>query len=51
MAFIVSVIVIRSFLKYIRKHDFKVFGIYRIILGILILILALTKVLPTGLVA
>ena len=51
VAFIVSVIVIRSFLKYIRKHDFKVFGIYRIILGILILILALTKVLPTGLVA
>ena len=51
VAFIVSVIVIRSFLKYIRKHDFKVFGIYRIILGILILILALTKLLPTGLVA
>ncbi len=51
VAFIVSVIVIRSFLKYIRKHDFKVFGIYRIILGILILILALTHLLPSGLAA
>ncbi len=51
VAFIVSVIVIRSFLKYIRKHDFKVFGIYRIILGILILILALSHLLPSGLVA
>ncbi len=51
VAFIVSVIVIRSFLKYIRKHDFKVFGIYRIILGILILILALSHLLPSGLAA
>ena len=51
VAFIVSVVVIRSFLKYIRRHDFKVFGIYRIILGILILILALTNLLPSGLAA
>ena len=51
VAFIVSVVVIRSFLKYIRRHDFKVFGVYRIILGILILILALTNLLPSGLAA
>ncbi len=51
VSFVVSVFAIRYLMQYIRKHDFKVFGIYRIILGILILILALTKVLPTGLVA
>jgi undecaprenyl-diphosphatase len=48
VAFIVSVIVIRSFLKYIRKHDFRLFGLYRIVFGILILILAVLKILPAG---
>lgn len=37
-AFIVSVIVIRKLMQYIRKHDFTAFGIYRIILGIIVLI-------------
>lgn len=37
-AFVVSVIVIRFLLDYIRKHDFKPFGWYRIILGILVLV-------------
>ena len=46
VAFVVSVVVIRSFLKYIRKHDFKLFGVYRIVLGILVLILVLCKVIP-----
>lgn len=36
-AFIVSIIVIRFLMTYIKKHDFKVFGWYRIILGILVL--------------
>lgn len=36
-AFIVSVVVIKFLLSYIRKHDFKVFGWYRIILGIIVL--------------
>jgi len=31
-------------LNYIKKHDFKIFGYYRIIVGILILILFLTGV-------
>lgn len=48
-AFIVSVIIIRSFLKYIRKHSFKLFGLYRIVLGVLILILAFMNLLPSGL--
>lgn len=37
-AFLVSLVVIRFLMGYIRKHDFKVFGWYRIILGVLVLI-------------
>lgn len=37
-AFVVSVIVIRFLMGYIKKHDFKVFGWYRIILGIIVLV-------------
>lgn len=37
-AFIVSVIVIRFLMSYIKKHDFKVFGWYRIVLGIIVLL-------------
>ena len=36
-AFIVSVLAIKFLIKYIKKHDFKAFGWYRIILGILVL--------------
>jgi len=31
-------------MNYIKKHDFKIFGYYRIIVGIIILILFLTGV-------
>jgi undecaprenyl-diphosphatase len=37
-AFAVSLFAIRFLLKYIKDHDFKVFGIYRIVLGIIVLI-------------
>ena len=37
-AFIVSVIVIRFLMGYIKKHDFKVFGWYRIVLGAVVLL-------------
>lgn len=37
-AFLVSIAVIRFLMGYIKKHDFKVFGWYRIILGILVLV-------------
>lgn len=37
VAFIVSIIVIKFLMGYIRKHDFKVFGWYRIILGLLVI--------------
>ncbi len=36
-AFIVSLFVIKFLMGYIKKHDFKVFGWYRIILGVLVL--------------
>lgn len=38
VAFLVSVFVIRCLMGYIKKHDFKVFGWYRIVLGILVLV-------------
>lgn len=37
VAFFVSVIAIKFLMGYIKKHDFKAFGWYRIILGILVL--------------
>lgn len=37
-AFLVSVFVIRFLMNYIKKHDFTVFGWYRIVLGLLVLI-------------
>ena len=40
VAFGVSVFVLRFLLNYIKKHDFKVFGWYRIFLGILVLALS-----------
>lgn len=39
VAFLVSVLVIRLFMGFIRKHDFKPFGWYRIALGAVILVL------------
>ncbi len=36
VSFVVSVIAIKFLLKYIRNHDFKVFGYYRIILGVIV---------------
>ncbi|QMS84647.1 undecaprenyl-diphosphate phosphatase [Candidatus Xianfuyuplasma coldseepsis] len=37
-AFIVSIIAIKFLLGYIKNHDFKVFGYYRIVLGVLVVI-------------
>lgn len=38
VAFVVSLFVLRFLMGYIKKHDFKVFGWYRIILGLLVLL-------------
>jgi len=39
IAFIVAILAIRSFIAYLTKHGFKVFGYYRIAIGLAILIL------------
>ena len=38
VSFVVSVFVLRFLMGYIKKHDFKIFGWYRIVLGIVVLI-------------
>lgn len=37
VAFVISILAIKFLMGYIKKNDFKVFGYYRIILGILVL--------------
>ena len=37
VAFITSMFIIKFLMSYIKKHDFKVFGYYRIVLGIIVL--------------
>ena len=37
VAFLVSIVAIKFLMSYIKKHDFKAFGWYRIILGIIVL--------------
>lgn len=39
VAFLVSMIVIKFLMSYIKKHDFKIFGWYRIVLGIIIILI------------
>lgn len=39
IAFLVSIVVIKCLMSYIKKHDFTVFGWYRIALGILVLLI------------
>lgn len=43
VSFIVALGVIAAFMSYIQKRDFKVFGYYRIILGVLVLIYSFSK--------
>lgn len=38
-AFLVSVAVIRFLMNYIRTHDFRIFGWYRILLGSIVILL------------
>ncbi len=38
VAFIVSILAIKFLMSYIKNNDFKVFGWYRIILGIIVLL-------------
>ena len=38
VAYVVSIIAIKFLMKYIKKNDFKAFGVYRIILGIIVIV-------------
>ena len=38
-AFASALLVIRAFLSYVQSHDFKVFGYYRIVVGLLVYVL------------
>ena len=43
VSFVVSVMVIRALMEYVRKRSFAVFGVYRIALGVLVLLYFLIK--------
>ena len=43
VSFVVSLLVIKGLMEYVRKHSFSVFGIYRIILGIAVLLYFILK--------
>lgn len=43
VAFLVSILAITLLMRYIKKNDFKVFGYYRIVLGVLVIVYGLTK--------
>ena len=45
VSFVVSLLVIKGLMEYVRKHSFSVFGIYRIVLGAVVLGYALIKLL------
>ena len=38
VAFLTSLMIIRFLMDYIKKHDFKIFGYYRIALGVIVLL-------------
>ncbi len=37
VSFVVSLLVIKALMEYVRKHSFSAFGVYRIVLGIIVL--------------
>lgn len=43
VAFLVSLAEIKILTKFVKKHDFTIFGIYRVIIGIILIILLITK--------
>ena len=39
VAFIVAILAIKSFINFLTRHGFKIFGYYRIVVGLIILLL------------
>jgi undecaprenyl-diphosphatase len=46
VAFIVAMLAIRFFIGYLQKHGFKMFGYYRIVVGIILLLMMISGYLP-----
>ena len=38
VSFVVSLVVIKALMDYVRKHSFSAFGVYRIVLGTIVLL-------------
>jgi undecaprenyl-diphosphatase len=45
ISFIVAMLAIRFFIGYLQKHGFQLFGYYRILVGIIVLVLIYTGVI------
>ena len=43
VSFVVSLLVIKGLMEYVRKHSFSLFGVYRIALGVIVLVYFLIK--------
>jgi undecaprenyl-diphosphatase len=43
VSFLVSLLVIKALMDYVRRHSFSVFGVYRIILGAAVIVYFLLK--------
>ena len=48
VSFVVSLLVIKALMEYVRKHSFSAFGVYRIILGAVVLLYFLVKLILTA---
>ncbi len=46
IAFVVALLAIKFFIGYLQKHGFKIFGYYRIVVGIILLLLMISGYLP-----
>jgi undecaprenyl-diphosphatase len=44
VAFIVAMLAIKSFIQFLTNNGFKLFGYYRIVLGVIILVLYLSGI-------
>ena len=48
VSFVVSLFVIKFLMDFVKRHDFKIFGYYRIGLGALVLIYLINKTIVVG---
>ena len=41
VAYVISLVTLKGLMNYVKKHTFTAFGIYRIVLGVAVIIFAL----------